>query len=302
MGGLVTRAWIAGMAVDAQGQNVPYNNEVRRLIMVATPHYGVPFSAFGTILIPGFSCPTPPGVRSKQEQRMQFGSHFLWVLHEKWASTELAQGEKKNVLTIVGTADGFPLRGYSDGVVPVPSAALSDQAIRTRYVDRRHNSSIVDIDTEEHETFKLVKAFLLAGDPSDPDADLCNEPACRRSLNSDVPGMILTRLVESQTSNGINLRRGSVIAEFEPVPTVPGSLVGCTGQLSQLIGCNLNPEASTITITAVSPGIYEATITILNPQETFPVPLYGPATIGVMVESARTTVTGDVALDRARRP
>ncbi len=44
MGGLVSRAYVQGVATDDQGDAVPYNENVRKLVFIATPHQGFPFN------------------------------------------------------------------------------------------------------------------------------------------------------------------------------------------------------------------------------------------------------------------
>ena len=303
MGGLVTRAWIAGMAIDEVGQ-VHYNNEVRRLIMAASPHYGVPFRAFQAGLLSqrlGLCSALRP-VRRSQATQMEFGSHFLWVLHQKWSTTPFAHDKKHDVLTIVGT--GFDPTDASDSVVPIASATLSDPDVRARYVDRGHFSSIVEVDEQEHETFELVSSFITATDPRNPEADACELPTCRKNPDGDAPGMILTRLVREDSGDGINLRGVTVVVDFEPAPQIPGDLRSCT-ELTLAVGCIVNPRASTLTITQVSPGKYDVTLTVENRRRLFPKVLFGPGALdeGVAVSAGRTSVPGEAVLPRApRRP
>ena len=285
MGGLVTRAWIAGMAIDKNNKSVPYNNEVRRLITVATPHYGVSFSAFTTGLF--LPCPATKHARQEQEQRMQFGSHFLWILHQKWTNTPFAQERKHALLTIVGTE-----LIDNDGIVQVPSATLSDPDVRARYIHRLHFSisaisGIVKVDSE-HETFKLVQSFLRAAHPNSPEADECNAPACQRDLGNKEPGMVLMRLVD-EASHGINLHNRCVV----------------TSMLPNLCLAEFNVESSIVTIGSlpidpVNPGKYDITVTVQK-NAGFMSPEYGPRTVtGINVAPARTTVVGEVILQKSK--
>lgn len=44
MGGLVSRAYIQGIATNKQGNAVPYGDDVRKVVFIATPHQGFPFN------------------------------------------------------------------------------------------------------------------------------------------------------------------------------------------------------------------------------------------------------------------
>ena len=287
MGGLVVRAWIAGMGVDAAGGEVPYGGEVRRLITVATPHYGTPAGAF-LGAIPGLVCPGRLRVLTRQAAQMQFGSHLLWTLHNKWASTELGSSGVDRILAIVGT--GLDPTDQSDFVVPVESATLPNLNIRTRYVDRAHFGSIVDIDSTEHETYKLVQAFLTATDLSAPASDACEAPDCRMEAPVDARGLLLMRLVDPGNldalgkPSGINLRRRLVFVDLN-------ANVGIVPQ-------DANPQASTITLYQVPAGSYDASVRITNLRART---LYGPAVVeDVVVTPGRPTVPGEIELIRVR--
>jgi triacylglycerol esterase/lipase EstA (alpha/beta hydrolase family) len=97
MGGLVARAWIAGLAQDELGDPVPYQGEIRRLVMAATPHYGADIASKSKYLAklrklssdlsldPPFDSCRNNQVRDAQASQMVFGSAFLKKLHEAWA-------------------------------------------------------------------------------------------------------------------------------------------------------------------------------------------------------------------------
>lgn len=254
---------------------------------MATPHYGVEFSKFEASLN-YFFCPASLKVQRAQEQQMQFGSNFLWVLHQQWMNTPFAQAQKQDLLTVVGT-----YAVDDDLIVPVPSAtlhSLSDPEIRARYVNRPHTSipgksGVVDIVDANDETFKLVKSFLLAR------TDECDTPTCQRNLGSNTPGMILMRLVDKNCVGkdcGIDLRNRSVLIDGQP----PLTKLTPTEYLT-------NPdEHSTVTIDFVLPGTHDITIGVYKNLFNF---IYGPTTVnGVLVVPARTTVPDEVKLPKGK--
>lgn len=280
MGGIVARALVANMAVDDAGNSIPYRDQIRKLIEIASPNYGVPFGAFEAgVLSNLFGCNTDFGVRQQQAKQLKFGSHFLWVLHGKWSTTLLAQERRSDVLTIVGIGNQF---GRSDFVVPIESAALSDVGVRARYVDRTHGD-ITDVDAS-HETFSLVKHFLLTG--NDPPESECGVDKCIRSLDRDTPGMVLFRLIDSRTRNGINLRTSFVT-------TVDGVVAGGEGGFITVTK-NTDPGASTFTIRPLAPSPPPHSVIVE------PVTLrYRPGELnGIEIAPGRTAIFGELALER----
>lgn len=156
-------------------------------------------------------------------------------------SAPFAQQNKQNILTIIGT--GVNGADRSDGVVPVPSAALSDPNIRARYVNRKHAQSIAKIDTAEHESFKLVKSFLLASDLLSSTSDDCTLPACRENLGDDFRGLIVMRPTNAESGKAIKSNQGVIRVQFDPPLPVLGSSIDCP-RLSGISGCDLNSQTS----------------------------------------------------------
>jgi hypothetical protein len=136
-----------------------------------------------------------------------------------------------------------------------------------------------------HETFKLVRAFLLAIDPNSPAADECNAPICRRDLGTNAFGMILMRLVD-ENGVGINLHNRLVLADMQPPKG------GCCD--------DRNPEASTVTVWPIDPGTTNIIFTVIK-RTGFFTPIYGPGTVnGLRITPARTTVPAEVILKKSK--
>lgn len=270
MGGLVTRAWIAGMAVDDGDGAVSYGNEVRRIIMAGTPNYGAPLGVFARLQR---TCDTPREPRANQGREMQFGSHFVWVLHHEWQDSDFARQKSGDILTIAG---------LGDDVVPIPSATLTGEAVRARLVDKDHVSvnephtdGIVFVD-ETHPTFKLAKHFLLNGE--DPPESECPSEVCERGLG-ELDGMLLFRIVDGEDESGVGLIREIVRVTVD-----------------QRVRPWFNPEASAVTIWPLTPGDHAVKVWSARLR-----PRYQSAEIHAEIVPGRTTVYGDLELSRTRR-
>lgn len=302
MGGLVTRALIAGLAVDQDGFTVPYKANIRRLVELATPNYGVNVRAYQAAWNP--LCPAPKDVSETQARQMEFGSGFIWHLHQHWLTSSF---DNRNILTVVGTG-----LGYSDSVVRIPSATMSDSRVRARFVNRNHITlplsarGIVDIENANDESLSLVRAFLRAVDPmdSDPTEIECPRMKCKHveDLPAGTAGVLMMRLLDSASGNSITINKnGAVGATLYPAPSDTG-FFACTGQISQLVGCDLNRDTSSITFVALSPVQYQVEIFSTGPGPRLVNYWYGPSFVPNIprIESARTTLVDRVFLQRVK--
>ncbi|MBQ9432022.1 MAG: alpha/beta fold hydrolase [Kiritimatiellae bacterium] len=139
MGGLVARSMLANGYIET--------NCVRRLVAIATPHYG----QAATITF--------------QAQQMKYGSKFLWDLAEDWHFKGNVFDE---VLCVAGVASKTS-GSYWDGLVHSWSAALGDTPCR--YVDCYHASTFSILGSviyackkgTKDPVYKLVKNFLTEG-------------------------------------------------------------------------------------------------------------------------------------------
>jgi len=160
MGGLIARAYLAGKGQTSGAFSPPANPMVRKMVAIATPHYG----SFQAANI---------GV---QESEMAPGNQFLWDL----ATWNQGQDDLRGVdaLAIVGNAGTFgTTNNASDGVVSLTSGSLGfvepDQ--RTRIVPYCHITpgpltglgmscsgaqGIADINSASHLTAQIVRSFL----------------------------------------------------------------------------------------------------------------------------------------------
>ena len=160
MGGLIARAYLAGKGQSSGFFSPPANPKVRKLIAIATPHFGS-FQA---------------GYIGTQESEMALGNQFLWDL----ATWNQGQEDLRGVdaLAIIGNAGTYgTTNNASDGVVSLTSGSLGfvepDQ--RTRIVPYCHitpgfltglgmscanNHGIADIDSASHLSAQIVRSFL----------------------------------------------------------------------------------------------------------------------------------------------
>ena len=154
MGGLIIRSYLSGKQASG-GFKPPVPHRVRKVITLATPHYG----ALNLVLLLGGT--------DSQVAAMTSGSDFLWDLGS-WNQgfEDLRQVDALNVVANRGGA------GTSDGVVPATSASLS--AIvgddHVRIVPYCHTDGIpaflcsgtglANIDSDTHTVYKIILSFL----------------------------------------------------------------------------------------------------------------------------------------------
>jgi YVTN family beta-propeller protein len=180
MGGLEARALIAGLALNAQSQPISYKGQIRKLVMVGTPNYGVPADEalvgrrlgqlLGKIANPD------------QVKELTAGSDFLIELDHRWRLNVVPERriDPSDILTIVGTAgpDGDRYTNLPDDeAVPNSSATLPCEFLpctdiprtdHVRYVPYKHTDFLpgdvpleVNVDSESHQTLTLVRDFIL---------------------------------------------------------------------------------------------------------------------------------------------
>ncbi len=294
MGGLVTRAFMTNM--HSLASTSPYNNEIRRLIMVGTPNYGTPLGAFGELLL---GCATKD-IRDAQAEQMRYGSEFLWTLHNQWAALVGAQPDavERRTLVVAGTGGGLGLTDW-DGVVTVASAALAQgSAEQVRYVPYIHTRGVpggtiralVYVPPEtpnlceedlycadvgrNHKTYRFVLPFLTTG----------RVPG-QAEVWADVPdfdeGALLLHLVDDRGPLPPEATR-TLDLEFAPE----------AGPYLK----HENDTASTVTVTGLR----------ADPEQTYTVTVkaggHSPAVVVATIERARTTILPDIPLVRSADP
>lgn len=240
MGGLIARAYIAGMAVDrsSDGVTIPYDNgAIRKLVMIATPNYGAPRAGLENIF--NFLGPLKNAIIGKQLDEMEFGSKFIWDLNQKWQVSHLP---KEDMLVIAGTtANGED----DDGVVPVASTTLPVNYLSNiRYVPYSHMGDIAYIQNEQHLTYMYVLPFLL-GESIPQQVDYSYLDAITQE------GLLLVRLADSKTKTPIspeNFETGGVVISGIPV-VLDGELV----PYNQVFANTAN-KAGTITVWPINNG------------------------------------------------
>jgi len=132
MGGLIVRSYLAGKQdVTPAAFMPPANPGIRKLIFLATPHFGTGIaSAFGF---------------DAQTTELAIGSQFLFDLNIWNDGTDDLRG--LDVLTVVGnggTGEESTIAGFDDGVVTLTSASIGfAQPGRTRVVLACHANVIL---------------------------------------------------------------------------------------------------------------------------------------------------------------
>jgi N-acetylneuraminic acid mutarotase/pimeloyl-ACP methyl ester carboxylesterase len=192
MGGLITRAYLAGLATDrdAGDAGVSYGGEIRKVVTAGTPHYGGDFARLQTY-VPTSLFPFPVPSNSSQGYQMDYGSDFIWKLDQKWRELVTPPIGPDDYMTVVGLAGG---QQANDGVVYAASAVLPQgpqeiphgefpEGEHVRYVDACHipglqlpwplpdlcppnTPGLVAAADELHATYQIVRDFLRGEEPA----------------------------------------------------------------------------------------------------------------------------------------
>lgn len=178
MGGLIARAWIAGLATSADSSSITYGAEIRSLVTAGTPHFGVDLGneevvgVLQKLVASAFCRELLVSVAEAQTDQMKMGSTFIRLLNEQWDEKIGQTVSSSQILTIVGCAPPGPASGLCIGdklvnaasaALPVPVAAPDYQLA---YVKRKHFNDIVLVTDPSHETYQLIVKFLKEGNVS----------------------------------------------------------------------------------------------------------------------------------------
>jgi len=292
MGGLATLAYISGLS------GKPYENDIGKLITLATPFFGSPLRAISRIveLLDASlgrvlsASNQPPNTQADQ---MKIGSEFLWNLHQKWRKTDFALNKKADILHVAGTFDPVVLVGVGgDGVVRLASAALPGPSIKVRYLGRCHATvvfkdvfalcpdslAIAHVDNEFDPTFQLVRSFLR--DRSDP-------PNCAEcsTIAPTSTGDLWVRFVEGDNPN-IPAVRVSEFADEEVFSFLPPA--GSPG-------FDDRGPFGTFVVTNLNEGHYQVAV---NGKKFNVFPNYNDVQFATAIARGRTTVLPQIELSR----
>jgi uncharacterized protein (TIGR03437 family) len=159
MGGLITRAYLAGIQPPQNSFQVfapPANSKIRKIVFIATPHFGAGLANFANFF----------GTDS-QSMEMTMGSSFLWNLARWNQGFDDLRGLES--LAIIGSGGGT---GAGDGVVAMTSASISSFARadeRTRILPYCHENSLALLlacanatpIAQSSETALITQSFLV---------------------------------------------------------------------------------------------------------------------------------------------
>jgi pimeloyl-ACP methyl ester carboxylesterase len=221
MGGLISRAYIAGMALDKGAGNagVAHDGSLRRLVTVGTPHYGTTAWRLTQAARQSLAGPrTPAEIQlTVQGDELAFGSPFVWNLNAYWEERVVKTGAfpAGNLLTLRGWADFDCNANYFDGIVDLASATLPNDALQAflpdsqvRQAFAKHTPwlcvpsrpalvALPKSNPTGNRIYQLVKSFLGGmappGNPSPP----------ARFLNR---ALVLVRLIDKTTGNPVNIK------------------------------------------------------------------------------------------------
>jgi len=198
MGGLIARYYVSH-----------YPNNVNKLVMLATPHYGTYAANQAWFFLLG----------SVQSQQQELGSRFLWYLYQTSLTSPFDSTDK---LCIVGTWDNNQFHAVPclfaswyesdpdhyddmDGLIPVNSANLESFGVPTYYVPKAHTGGglfggnkedgIVYITDETHPSYQPIISFLGGQIPTTPDTDDIGDP--NHAEYSEIGAVILSLVNEA---------------------------------------------------------------------------------------------------------
>jgi uncharacterized protein (TIGR03437 family) len=154
MGGLIVRAYLAGLQATPQVSTPPQNTRIRKIVFIATPHFGAAVANdFGLDLT------------DAEVTEMEEGSGFLYNLARWNQGTDDLRAIDS--LSVVGNSG---ITGTDDGLVSMNSASLlsfSQPAPRTRVLPYCHTAILASLGfckgagiATAPETATIVRSFL----------------------------------------------------------------------------------------------------------------------------------------------
>ena len=180
MGGLVSRAYVQNRAFfeALPDINASYRNDISKILMIATPNHGALISHI-------------PSVTMVSANQMIPGSDFLNALNNNPINNpELAIDV---VYSVVEPPNSwFDFSSIGDTVVSTKSAILTPEQDISKLKHYRehfltgyyHNSSIAQVNSEDHLAFKIMEGFVYDSD-SDGVTDLGGRDFCLNTPNSE---------------------------------------------------------------------------------------------------------------------
>jgi Leucine-rich repeat (LRR) protein/pimeloyl-ACP methyl ester carboxylesterase len=270
MGGLIARYYITH-----------YPNHVKKLITLATPHYGTFAANQAWFFLQG----------SIQSRQQELGSRFLWDLYHASGASPYDSADK---LCIVGTWDNNQFHAVPclfaswyesdpdhyddmDGLIPVNSANLESFGVPTYYVPKAHTGGglfggdledgIVYITDETHPSYQPIASFLGGQIPTTPKADDIGDP--NHAEYSEIGAVILSLMNEAGDRVPIEYVNWPPGALREKIPC--GSI------------CGRNDNDSLYFAGMVEPGIHNI---VVGPN----IAGYSPVPTAITIHPHRTDV------------
>jgi uncharacterized protein (TIGR03437 family) len=227
MGGLIVRAYLAGMQRDGSF-TPPANPQVRKFVQIATPNFG---SYWAANLARN---PFIAALLDDQARAMLPGSTFLWNLATWNQYGDDLRGV--DALAIAGNRGTQPLNGASDGVVSLTSASLgfAREPVRTRVLPYCHEQAdgidcIGPSIARAAETATVVSSFLR--DTSEWRSAALSRPADEDPYLSQFGGVYFT----AQNAAGQNVT-GLTSVSFGSVTLAQGAATGVVAYAELLRG------------------------------------------------------------------
>lgn len=224
-----------------------------------------------------------------QMEQLQFGSSFIWRLHDSWELTRPIR--PSNMLFVVGTqgdanqpTECNDSQGCDDGVVDISSAALPETLDdRIRYVPYKHaaivplprnGTTIAGVTDSSHQSYQFVSEFLRTGNVSPP---TYVAPHLRGNINK-FEGLVLFRLRDGVTQ-GAPIFPQLLDLTFNPLVLETRDYFRQT-----------NTDTGAVTLWGMPANEYDVNITSLFYRRT--------SVARLLVNVARPTVTPVVSLTR----
>jgi uncharacterized protein (TIGR03437 family) len=295
MGGLIVRSYLAGLNLAANTVSPPLNPPIRKLVFIATPHFGTDFNW--------------PFDISGQTDEMQYGSELTWDL-ATW-NQQLDDLRGIDSIAIAGNDRVDPDGIVSDGLVAVSSASLDfARSNSTRVIPYCHAGGLAQlvcigpqiafVDSRTHLAYQIIRSFL-DGNSAWQSIGVSPAQATNRGgmlwnafdANSQLMAGLPAQLTSAGVSHSVSSGAEASYVENAYGSTSNGSLTfSIPGQSQSWVTSApfISPGAFKVWITKFGPNIYTGGVRPAAGVPPGPVDVAGDSLISIYGSGLATTV------------